>query len=50
MVRFWDRDAGEEVVALEYLQVSRYEFANGLPYQIELIHVGLPWPKRLSYE
>ena len=49
MVRFRDCDPGEEIVALEYLQMTRYQLADGLAYQIQLVHVGFSGPKSLAW-
>lgn len=44
MIRLRYGDPSKEIIAFEYLQMTRYEFSNRLPYQIQLINVGFAWP------
>ena len=45
-----DAEAAEELIGLEDLHVSWYEVAQVLPDQVELVHVRLAGPERLSLD
>jgi hypothetical protein len=48
--RVWNAEAAEELVGLEYLHVARDEVAQVLPDQVELVHVRLARPQRLTLQ